>query len=68
MILGISMIGVCEAFVLAEKLGPVRPGAVRCGLNLLGPVLVADHLLPGARPGAGLARPTTATSPASRRR
>ena len=43
----------------------VRPGAVRRGLDLLGPVLVADQLLPGSGPGAGLARPTTTTSRAS---
>ena len=41
MILGISMIGVGQAFALAEK--------------LLGAMLGADVLLPGAGPGAGLA-------------
>jgi 3-hydroxyisobutyrate dehydrogenase len=34
---------------------PVASGAVRCGLDLVGPVLVADHLLPGAGTGADIA-------------
>lgn len=55
MILGISMIGVSEAFVLGEA-RPVASGAVRRRLDLVGPMLVADHLLPGARAGADLAR------------
>ena len=55
MILGISMIGVGEAFALAEKLGLVASGAVRRRLDLVGPMLGADVLLPGAGPGADLA-------------
>ena len=56
MILGISMIAVCEAFVLAEKLGLSHQAeAVRRRLDLVGPVLVADQLLPGAGAGAGVA-------------
>ena len=35
MMLGITMIGVCEAFVLAEKLGLVAPGAVRRRVDLV---------------------------------
>ncbi len=56
MILGISMIAVSEAFALAEKLGLVASGAVRRRLDLVGAMLVADILLPGAGPGADLAR------------
>ena len=55
MILGISMIAVGEAFALAEKLGPVASGAVRRRLDLVGAMLGADDLLPGAGAGAGLA-------------
>ena len=55
MILGISMIGVGEAFALGGEARPVASGAVRRRLDLLGPVLVADVLLPGAGPGADLA-------------
>ena len=46
---------------------PLASGAVRCGLDLVGPVLVAHDLLPGAGPGARRRRPTTATSRASPR-
>ena len=35
-----------------REAGSQSSGALRRGLDLLGPVLVADHLLPGARPGA----------------
>ena len=38
MILGATMIATCEAFVLAEKLGLSRAGAVRRRLDLVGPV------------------------------
>lgn len=55
MILGISMIAVSEAFVLAEARA-LASGAVRRRLDLVGPVLVADDLLPGAGSGADLAR------------
>ena len=56
MILGISMIGVSEAFALGEKLGLEPSNAVRYRVQIFGPVLVADELLPGARAGSGLAR------------
>ncbi len=56
MILGISMIGVSEAFVLAAEARPRLRQAVRHQLDELGPVLVADVVLPGAGPGAGVAR------------
>ena len=56
MILGISMIGVSEAFVLAEKLGLSHQALFDVASTSSGPVLVADHLLPGSRPGADLAR------------
>ena len=56
MILGISMIAVGEAFALAEKLGSVASGAVRCLLDVFGAMLGADELLSGAGPGAGVAR------------
>ena len=55
MILGISMIAVSEAFALGREARPLASGAVRCRLDLVGPVLVADDLLPGAGPGADLA-------------
>ena len=47
---------------------PVASGAVRRRLDLVRPVLVADHLLPGARAGAGLARQSATTSRALPRR
>ena len=56
MILGVSMIAVSEAFVLAEKLGLDHQKLFDISSKSSGPVLVADQLLPGARPGAGLAR------------
>ena len=56
MILGISMIGVAEAFVLAEKLGLSHQALFDVASTSSGPVLVADQLLPGARSGACLAR------------
>ena len=55
MILAISMIGVGEAFALAEKLGPVASGAVRRCLDLVGAMLGADQLLPGSGPGSDVA-------------
>ena len=39
-----------------RKTGVVASGAVRRRLDLVGAMLVADLLLPGARPGAGFAR------------
>ena len=65
MILGISMIGVCEAFALAAQARPRPARALRRGLDLLGLLLVGDELLPGARRRPDLARPTTTTAPAS---
>ena len=56
MILGVSMIAVSEAFVLAEKARPRPPEAVRHFVEVVGPVLVDDDLLPGAGAGADLAR------------
>ena len=55
MMLGIQMISVCEAMALARRLGPAARAAVRDQPRVVGPVLVADQLLPGAGPGAGLA-------------
>ena len=55
MILAISMIGVGEAFALGRKTGSVTSGAVRRRLDLVGSVLGAHDLLPGAGPGADLA-------------
>ena len=55
MILGISMIAVGEAFALAEKARLVASGAVRRRLDLVGTMLGADILLPGAGPGADVA-------------
>ena len=55
MILGVSMIVVSEAFVLAEKLG-LDAQKLFCFVEVFRAVLVVDEPLPGARPGAGLAR------------
>ena len=67
MILGISMIAVCEAFVLAEKLGPAAAQAVRDRLTAPGQCWSADELLSGARPGADVfAKPTAIIGRASR--
>jgi 3-hydroxyisobutyrate dehydrogenase len=52
MVLGASMIGVCEAFALAEKLGLEAGALLRDRLQVLRPVLEPDQLLPVARPGA----------------
>ena len=65
MILGATMIATCEAFALAEKLGPFGAGAVRRRLDLVRPVLVADQLLPGSRAPFRLRPPTAAISRAS---
>ena len=55
MILGVSMIAVSEAFVLAEKLGLDKQKLFDIASKSSGPVLVDDELLPGARAGADLA-------------
>ena len=55
MILGVSMIAVSEAFVLAEKLGLDHQKLFDISVEIVRPVLVADELLPGAGTGAGLA-------------
>ena len=56
MILGVSMIAVSEAFVLAEKLGLDAQKLFDISSKSSGPVLVDDDLLPGAGPGADVAR------------
>ena len=53
MILGISMIAVSRSLRPRREARPVASGAVRRRLDLLRPVLVADQLLPGSRPGPG---------------
>ena len=55
MILGVSMIAVSEAFVLAEKLGLDKQKLFDISSKSSGPVLVDDELLSGARAGADLA-------------
>ncbi len=55
MILGISHDRRQRSLRARREAGPVASGAVRCGLDLVGPVLVADHLLPGAGTGADIA-------------
>ena len=50
MILGISMIGVCEAFALAEKLGLSHQSLFDVASTSVRSVLVAEQLLPGSRP------------------
>ncbi len=52
MLLAISMIGTCEAFVLARKARPRSAKAVRHRVHIIGAMLVAHHLLPGSWPGA----------------
>ena len=52
MVLGISMIGVCEAFALAEKLGLDAERFFEIASQVLRPVLEPDQLLPLAGPGA----------------
>ena len=55
MILGVSMIGGQRGLCAGREAGPVASGAVRRRLDLVGPMLVADILLPGARSGADIA-------------
>ncbi len=52
MILGISMLAVSEAFVLAERLGLDRAETLRHRHDLVGRLLVADQLLPRAGSGS----------------
>ena len=53
MILGVSMIAVCEGFSLAERLGLVGADAVRHLQQIVQPMLGDDELLPGAGAGSG---------------
>ena len=55
MILGASMIVVCEAFLLAEKLGLDAQKLFDISSKSSGPMLVDDELLPGAWTGSELA-------------
>ena len=52
MLLAISMIGTCEAFVLAEKLGLDAAETVRHRFDIVRPMLVAVDLLSGSGAGA----------------
>jgi 3-hydroxyisobutyrate dehydrogenase len=56
MMLAISMIGVSEAFVLAEKLGLSHQALFDVASTSSGQFLGADVVLSGARPSAGVAR------------
>ena len=49
MILGVTMIATCEAFALADKLGPGPAEDVRCGIHLVRILLEHERLLPGPR-------------------
>ena len=53
MILGATMVATCEGFALAEKLGLELADLLRHFVQGLGPELVDDELLPGARSRAG---------------
>ncbi len=55
MILGVSMIAVCEAFSLAERLGLEAQTLVRHQFQIIRAMLGADELLPGAGTGPGVA-------------
>ena len=55
MLLAISMIGTCEAFTLAQKLGLAPQTLFDVGQQFHRPVLGVDRLLPGAGAGADLA-------------
>ena len=68
MVLGVSMIAICEAFALAEKLGLAAGAVLRDRVEVLGPVLEPDQLLPLARAGARDARRIAATRADSPRR
>ena len=63
MMLAIAMIGVAEAFTMAERLGLEREGPVRGRQPLLGPELGAHQLQSGAGPGAELRRPIATIRP-----
>ncbi len=49
MILGATMVATCEGFALAEKLGLDLADLLRHLVQGVGPELVDDELLPGAR-------------------
>ena len=66
MLLGVTMAGTCEAFVLAQKLGPRPASLLRHFEQGERAELVDDLLLPGAGRRAGNARPTAAMTAASR--
>ena len=68
MILGISMIAVSEGFVLAEKLGLDPQKLFDIMFQILGPMLVADDLLPGAGTRTDIPGQSRTTSPVSRQR
>ena len=66
MILGVSMIAVCEAFALADRLGLDRQAMFDVVSTSSGSCWSVNDLLPRPRRRARRARPTTATAPASR--
>ena len=55
MVLGVSMLGVCEAFALAEKLGLDAERFFEIASKSSGQCWSHDQLLPRARPGPGRA-------------
>ena len=55
MILGVSMIAVCEAFALAERLGLEAQTLFDISSKSSGAMLGTDELLPGAGTGPGVA-------------
>ena len=60
MMLAVSMIGVCEGFTLAQKLGLTPQTLFDVVQQIDRPMLGVDRILPGAGAGAGR-RPPTAT-------
>ena len=66
MLLAISMIGTCEAFVLGGEARARSAEAFRHHVHIVGPMLVADDLLPRSGTGADVALQSRLSRAASR--